>query len=437
MRITQNHGFIQFRYNTCDQTNQTDLPGTPDEYSHTTIGAEVAMNSEKMQAWCAHKQGLDGLLKNASPADVLIRAGWARSVGGSCPYLTLFSRAGLTRSSADQAVVDLEIYEIPAARNCTYVVPAADFALGLKVGQNFLGGDFKTALKLGATAKELDRLCDKVADALTNATLGPDEIKDYVGSAIRHFGDEGKKRGMTNSLGIALGRLQAHGEIRRVPINGRLDQQRYQYTSWKPNPLDGISLSDDEAFEELARRYFKWIGPATLAEFQWFSGLGVKAAKAAIAPLKLVPFEDECERLLFNEDLNAFHAFRPPAKVRYSLVSSIDSMLLLRRDFRSLLASGAESRSAVANKLLVSLGGVADLPSHAILANGQLAGLWEFDPETESIAWCAFTTPAKAMGKAVKETESFVRDQLGDVRAFSLDSPKSRAPRIAALREIS
>ncbi|MFJ4191386.1 hypothetical protein [Kitasatospora sp. NPDC089509] len=32
-------------------------------------------------------------------------------------------------------------------------------------------------------------------------------------------------------------------------------------------------------------------------------------------------------------------------------------------------------------------------------------------------------------------TEAFVRDELGDARGFSLDSPKSRAPKIAALRE--
>jgi len=36
----------------------------------------------------------------------------------------------------------------------------------------------------------------------------------------------------------------------------------------------------------------------------------------------------------------------------------------------------------------------------------------------------------------VQRTERFVRDQLGDARSFSLDSPESRAPRIAALREL-
>jgi hypothetical protein len=81
-------------------------------------------------------------------------------------------------------------------------------------------------------------------------------------------------------LPVALGSLQASGDIRRVPINGRLDQQRYRYALWKPNPLTKFATDVAEAYTELARQYFRWIGPATPAEFQWFSGLGVKAAKA-------------------------------------------------------------------------------------------------------------------------------------------------------------
>jgi hypothetical protein len=41
----------------------------------------------------------------------------------------------------------------------------------------------------------------------------------------------------------------------------------------------------------------------------------------------------------------------------------------------------------------------------------------------------------KAVAAAVARTGAYVRDQLGDARSFSLDSPKSRAPRIAALRK--
>ena len=40
----------------------------------------------------------------------------------------------------------------------------------------------------------------------------------------------------------------------------------------------------------------------------------------------------------------------------------------------------------------------------------------------------------KALDAAILRTEAFVRDQLGDARSFSLDSPKSRAPRVQAIR---
>ena len=75
-----------------------------------------------------------------------------------------------------------------------------------------------------------------------------------------------------------------------------------------------------------------------------------------------------------------------------------------------------------------------DLPSHAILDRGRLVGLWEYDPEAGSIAWTAWIKD-RAVDEAVARTEAYVRDQLGDARSFSLDSPKSRAPRIAALRK--
>jgi hypothetical protein len=107
----------------------------------------------KLRAWYAHRQGLDGSLAGKSSAEVLERSGWARSVGGVSPYLTLFSRAGITREQADAAAKNLEIYELPSARGCTYVVPSLDFALGLAAGRGF-DGEMKTALKLGVTKRK-------------------------------------------------------------------------------------------------------------------------------------------------------------------------------------------------------------------------------------------------------------------------------------------
>src|SRR6185369_14274227 len=183
--------------------------------------------NEKLRAWWAHRQGLDGALAGAAPAEVLGRTGWARSVGGVGPYLTLFARAGTTREAADQGVANLEIHELPSVRGCTYVLPAADFALGLKAGQSFAGADMKVAAKLGVTDKEVAKLCEAVLKALANGPLEPEAIQEATGKASRHLGEEGKKKGMITTVPLALGQLQTTGDIRRIPMNGRLDQQRY------------------------------------------------------------------------------------------------------------------------------------------------------------------------------------------------------------------
>ena len=123
------------------------------------------MNQSKIRAWWSHRQGLDGSLSGATPEEVLTRSGWARSVGGVGPYLSLFARAGTSREDADKAVKDVQICELPSARSCTYVVPSADFALALKVGQQFNQADRRLALKLGVTEKEIMSLNKTVLKA--------------------------------------------------------------------------------------------------------------------------------------------------------------------------------------------------------------------------------------------------------------------------------
>src|SRR5258705_2576174 len=89
------------------------------------INEGAGMNASKLQAWWAHRQGLDGSLAGADAGGVLERTGWARSVGGVGPYLTLFSRARISRKAAEKAASDTRIHELPSARGCTYVVPEA------------------------------------------------------------------------------------------------------------------------------------------------------------------------------------------------------------------------------------------------------------------------------------------------------------------------
>jgi hypothetical protein len=67
---------------------------------------------------------------------------------------------------------------------------------------------------------------------------------------------------------------------------------------------------------------------------------------------------------------------------------------------------------------------------------GRLVGLWQYEVDSGDLVTWLFggARPDSALREQIARTQAFVRDELGDARSFSLDSPKSRAPRIAALR---
>jgi len=386
-----------------------------------------------MRGWWWHRQGLDGSLSGAAPSEVLARTGWARSVGGANPYLTLFARAGTGRAAVDAAVAALDIYELPAARGCTYVVPSQHFGLALEVGRGAPEADLRTLAKLGVDRTEIEKLCGEVLAALERAPqLDPAALKDVLGDAVRNLGDEGRKRGLSTTLPAALGLLQAAGEIRRIPANGRLDNQRYAYARWQP-PRSG--LTEAEARSELARQYFDWIGPASLGHFRWFSAFSAAYAKAAVAPLDLVEVEGG---LLASPAVAAeYERFRAPAKPQYALLAGIDALVLLRRDHHALLDEADAARSVPGDKQ--SLGEQADLPDHPIVDRGRIVGLWQYDADAGRLVWWLFAggKPDRALAGVLDRTEAYIRDELGDARSFSLDSPKSRAPRVAALSTAS
>ncbi|MBI3722162.1 MAG: winged helix DNA-binding domain-containing protein, partial [Fimbriimonas ginsengisoli] len=203
------------------------------------------MTQQSLRAWWWAKQGLDGSLIGKTAREALLRAGWSRSVGGANPYMSVFARTGAPRASIDAEAGNLQIQELPSARGCTHVLPAEDFALGLGVAQ---GSGAETEIVnakrfLGVTDEELGRLAEATLRALEAGPLDPKQIKDAVGGAARSLGEEGKKRGINSTLPLVLGRLQIEGSIRRVPIEGRLDRQRYRYALWRPNPLAGFGLS--------------------------------------------------------------------------------------------------------------------------------------------------------------------------------------------------
>ncbi|MFE0684578.1 DNA glycosylase AlkZ-like family protein [Streptomyces sp. NPDC058961] len=382
----------------------------------------------RLRAWWAHRQGLDGALSGRPSAEVLARTGWARSGGGSAPYLGLYARCGASRAAVDEAVARLDVHELPSARGCTYVLPSQDFALGLALAAGPPEAEIRAAAKqLGVTGQEVDELCAAVVAVLGDTPLDPAAIKAALSGTVRDLGDAGRRRSLATPLPLALGRLQASGAIRRVPVNGRLDQQRYGYVRWG---LDTGEWTPERAAAELARRYFDWAAPASLQHFRWFSGFTAAAAKAAVAGLGLEPVADGGGLLLPAALREEFTGYERPTAPAYALLAGIDGLHLLHRDLPRLL-DPADGERVFQKK---ALNARPDLPAHAIVDRGRIVGLWEYDVEGAEIVWQAFGKADAALRAEVDRVTAFVRDELGDARGFSLDSPRARAPRIAELR---
>lgn len=388
------------------------------------------LTPEILRAWAWHKQGLDGSLQGAPAAEVLTRAGWARSVGGANPYLTLFARAGTGRVQADADVLSLKIHELSSARGCTYVLGQDDFAWGLQIGRDAAVAPFRVLARMGVERGEITLLKEQIVHALAEADspLDPKQLKDLLGDSVRNLGEEGKKKGAATTLPTALALLQADGRIRRVPVNGRLDQQRYAYTLWGLSPT---VMDEDASRSLLLGRYLGWTGGATVKQSQWFTGFTLAHTKAALSAIGAVEVATANGEVLcmLPDDVVRLASFEAPAEEQIQLLAGTDSLVLLRRNLGDLFADPDKGRKFLGSTLVLQ----ADLPDHPIFDRGRIIGLWQYDPRKARIAHWLFDGPTQAVTRRIAEVEAWIRDELGDFRSFSLDSPASRQDRIDAL----
>lgn len=77
----------------------------------------------------------------------------------------------------------------------------------------------------------------------------------------------------------------AFGEAEGIICSGKEKAGKHTYALTDERISDPVELSREEALAELARRYFRSHGPASLEDFLWWSGLGVRDCRNAIASL--------------------------------------------------------------------------------------------------------------------------------------------------------
>ena len=86
--------------------------------------------------------------------------------------------------------------------------------------------------------------------------------------------------------GYRMGQLMGHAELDQIICSGGRKGKQFTYALLEARAPQSKSLERDDALAELAKRYFRSHGPATLQDFVWWSGLTVNDARKGIEFVK-------------------------------------------------------------------------------------------------------------------------------------------------------
>ncbi len=392
--------------------------------------------------WAAH-QGLS-LKRWATAGDVVRATGWPYSAGSTLPYLTIRARCGCDRAAVDAAVFDDgDLLPVPSVRGCTMLVPREDVPAAIAGGGRWFDRWSKQVRRVcGVTTREIDRLATDVKDLLVDGPLSLETIRAKLPRGhVRDLGDPGRRLGERSTLTVALRFLQQDMAVRRVAADRRLDSESFAYRLWPEGPRK--VLSREEADLVLASRFFDWAAPATLDEYVWWAGIGRPEARRIAARLALaqVAVEGWTEEawMPIKAAAGPATARERPADGSLALLPFRDNFLYFRRGLRVFLDKDARNATVLDSTRRPAI--VAELDSlhhHAIVLGGRLIGIWDYDPDTETVIWRTFgrpTTPTRDLIEStVENLRRFIHTTLGDVAFYPFDRGRTRRERVESIR---
>ena len=408
----------------------------------------VQLTLERARAACIEAQGLN------EPAgknliQTLEHTGFVRTLGGVDGYLAMFCRvAGLKRADVDNALLKGEAKVIPAARGCMYVVPQSQVPLTLTVADLVSrAARDREQTKAGIEQSEVDAICQGVVELLgAKGPMTTDALRRALPEGlVRSLGPAGKKLGVSSPLPGAIRRLEFEGKVERLPRDARLDNEHYQWRIPPKNVFQGASVPSEKeaAFAQFASLYFRAAGLATVSDFAGWAGLSKRDATAAIGRAALVPVSIEgLDDLAYAPEANlAGLKKKAPEATAVSFLAFEDNIVALHGGpgmFVDAKFHDYEVPQWGGGGKTEGLGKAQHMSMRAMVGGNRIPGLWEYDPDDKKAVFACFDKPPAALRKRMdavaEEVGTFLREDVGHGRSFSLDTDDELRKRVARLR---
>ena len=264
--------------------------------------------------------------------------------------------SGSTEAGIEKALNDKAIIRTWAMRGTLHFIAAADVRWMLELlAPRVIAGNASRYKQLGLDKQTFVQSNAVLVDALQN---GKQMTRKELLPVLRQNG-------------ISTEGQRAPYILQRASIDGLICQVSMRRNDPVYMLLDnavpgGRKMKREDALAELARRYFKSRGPATLKDYIWWSGLTAADARAGLEAIKLQLSSETIDGEIYWLDPTIQAENSVPSNI--CLLPSFDEYLIGYKDRSASLVDPQY-------KKLSSLS--TGMPNPTVIKNGRVVGIWK------------------------------------------------------------
>ncbi|MCB0209947.1 MAG: AlkZ family DNA glycosylase [Anaerolineae bacterium] len=303
-------------------------------------------------------------------------------------------------------------------RSAPYVITAEHYPTYYAATARQRKKDFNAEFRLWGIADnaEIEKLGDMILTVVGAAPLSAEAIMTRlpVGAVKKYtHTSRGGRVTETTNVELALRWLGAQAQLYTANISSDWHSERLVFGHFadKYPDIDLADLpSEAEAQKELVHRYLAAFGPVTEADISFWTGFGksetARATGVLARDIMLTMVQGSSGILLsLKSQVDTLKVVEPPAEPVISVLPADDPFITAHRASRARYFSDQKLQRRVFNSV-----GAA---KPTILVNGQVVGLWSWEPNDESatLTWQLLT----AVDAAV---EALIEAEIEQVAAF-------------------
>jgi hypothetical protein len=261
-----------------------------------------------------------------------------------------------TEKKFNEAFASGEILRTHLLRPTWHLVAAEDIRWMLSLTAPHIKASVKSSHKHLGLTESVVRKCNRVIErALVSQ-------KSLTREVLAH---RLEKSGISTRGDNRLSHILLCAELDGLVCSGPPAGNKQTYALLDDRVPLNSTLSREESLGELARRYFKTRGPATLRDFIWWSGLRSKDATHALESVKSEFVSESFESTVYWHSNSAVRAGSPKSNIH--LLPAFDEFLIAYKDRSAVIGAPHLKKAVTSNGLFYPI----------VVIEGTVAGIWK------------------------------------------------------------